>query len=92
MWGTAASGSLMLLGLGLSAAGLGDVTIDSPALADSFITGLLGQFVLGEALVNPEVGQGGGGGLGLLVLWCVGGGAWGGEQVCFITCTQCVRQ
>jgi hypothetical protein len=60
LWGTAASGSLMLVGLGLSAAGLGDVTIDSPALADSFITGLLGQFVLGEALVNPEVGRGGG--------------------------------
>jgi hypothetical protein len=55
LWGCAASGALLLGGLGLSAAGLGDVTIDSPALADSFIVGLLGQAVLGEALVNPEV-------------------------------------
>lgn len=55
LWGTAASTVLLLLGLGLTVAGLGDVTIDSPALADSFITGLLGQFVLGESLANPEV-------------------------------------
>lgn len=72
LWGTAASGTLMLAGLGLSAAGLGDVTIDSPALADSFITGLLGQFVLGEALVNPEVGRVGVW-LGCWGLWCAFG-------------------
>lgn len=57
LWGTAASTVLLLLGLGLTVAGLGDVTIDSPALADSFITGLLGQFVLGESLANPEVSR-----------------------------------
>jgi hypothetical protein len=45
----------MLVGLGLTVAGLGDITIDSPAFADSFIVGLLGQFVLGDALANPEV-------------------------------------
>jgi len=56
LWGSVASGSLMLAGLALTSAGLGDITIDSPALADSFIVGLLGQIVLGEALVNPEVG------------------------------------
>jgi hypothetical protein len=55
LWGSAASGVLLLLGLGLSAAGLGDVSIDSPALADSFLVALLGQFTLGEALANPEV-------------------------------------
>jgi Zn-dependent protease len=55
LWGSAASGVLLLLGLGLSAAGLGDVSIDSPALADSFLVALLGQFALGDALANPEV-------------------------------------
>lgn len=55
LWGSVASGSLMLAGLALTSAGLGDITIDSPALADSFIVGLLGQIVLGEALVNPEI-------------------------------------
>jgi hypothetical protein len=55
LWGTAASAALMLVGLGLTVAGLGDITIDSPAFADSFIVGLLGQFVLGDALANPEV-------------------------------------
>jgi hypothetical protein len=64
LWGVAASGVLLLSGLGLTAAGLGDSTIDSAAFADSFIVGLLGQVVLGEALVNPEVREcvfGGGG-------------------------------
>lgn len=55
LWGTAASAVLLLLGLGLSVAGLGDVTIDSPALADSFLVGLLGQLTLGERLAQPEV-------------------------------------
>jgi hypothetical protein len=55
LWGSAASGALLLLGLGLTAVGLGDVSIDSPALADSFLVALLGQSVLGEALANPEV-------------------------------------
>jgi hypothetical protein len=59
LWGTAASGALLAVGLGLTVAGLGDITIDSPAFADSFIVGLLGQFLLGEALANPEVGGGG---------------------------------
>lgn len=45
----------MLAGLVLTAAGQGDVTVDSPALADSFIVGLLGQVVLGDTLANPEV-------------------------------------
>jgi hypothetical protein len=55
LWGSVTSGVLLLTGLGLSAAGLGDVTVDSPALADSFLIGLLGQFVLGDALASPEV-------------------------------------
>eukprot|EP00878_Enallax_costatus_P024670 GHUV01026347.1.p1 GENE.GHUV01026347.1~~GHUV01026347.1.p1 ORF type:complete len:370 (+),score=121.97 GHUV01026347.1:911-2020(+) len=55
VWGTAASAALLLVGLGLSSAGLGDVTIDSPALADSFLVGLLGQLALGERLAQPEV-------------------------------------
>lgn len=55
LWGTAASTALLVVGLGLTVAGLGDITIDSPAFADSFIVGLLGQFVLGDALANPEV-------------------------------------
>lgn len=58
LWGTAASAALLAVGLGLTVAGLGDITIDSPAFADSFIVGLLGQFLLGEALANPEVGIG----------------------------------
>lgn len=45
----------MLVGLALSAVGQGDITVDSAGLADSFIVGLLGQVVLGEALANPEV-------------------------------------
>jgi hypothetical protein len=69
LWGVAASGVLLLSGLGLTAAGLGDSTIDSAAFADSFIVGLLGQVVLGEALVNPEVRGGG---------VCVGGGGGSG--------------
>lgn len=56
LWGCAASGALMLMGLGLTAAGLGDLTVDSAGLADSFIVGLLGQVLLGETLANPEVG------------------------------------
>ncbi|WIA17696.1 hypothetical protein OEZ85_009213 [Tetradesmus obliquus] len=55
LWGSAASGALLLLGLALSSAGLGDVSIDSPGLADSFLVALLGQAALGEALANPEV-------------------------------------
>jgi hypothetical protein len=54
--GVAASGALLAAGLALTAAGAGDVTVDSPALADSFVVGLLGQLVLGEALASPEVG------------------------------------
>eukprot|EP00879_Flechtneria_rotunda_P029446 GHRR01031853.1.p1 GENE.GHRR01031853.1~~GHRR01031853.1.p1 ORF type:complete len:370 (+),score=107.16 GHRR01031853.1:447-1556(+) len=55
LWGSMASGILLVAGSGLTAAGLGDLTIDSPALADSFLIGLLGQLTLGETLTNPEV-------------------------------------
>ncbi|KAI8476224.1 MAG: hypothetical protein J3K34DRAFT_401610 [Monoraphidium minutum] len=53
--GTAASFALLLAGLGLSAAGLGDVTVDSAAFADSWSVGLLTQAALGDALASPEV-------------------------------------
>lgn len=53
--GTITSGTMLLLGLGLSSAGLGDVTVDSAAFADSWSVGLLAQAALGEALTNPEV-------------------------------------
>ncbi|KAF8055831.1 EGY2 [Scenedesmus sp. PABB004] len=53
--GAAASAALLLAGLGLTGAGLGDLTIDSPALADSLLVGALGQAVLGDALAQPEV-------------------------------------
>jgi membrane-associated protease RseP (regulator of RpoE activity) len=56
--GTAASGALLLAGLGLSAAGLGDVTVDSASFADSWSVALLVQAALGDALANPEVGGG----------------------------------
>lgn len=55
LWGSVASAGLLLLGAGLSAAGLGDVTIDSPALADSFLAGAVGQLTMGDALAQPEV-------------------------------------
>jgi len=53
--GVVVSSALLLLGLGLSAAGLGDVTVDSAAFADSWSVGLLTQAMLGDALTNPEV-------------------------------------
>lgn len=53
--GAAASGALLAAGLALSAAGLGDVTVDSVAFADSWSVALLAQAALGEALTNPEV-------------------------------------
>jgi hypothetical protein len=53
--GGAVSAAMLLLGAVLSASGHGDLTIDSPALADSFLVGALGQLVLGDALANPEV-------------------------------------
>jgi hypothetical protein len=55
--GTAASLGLVLAGLGLSSAGLGDVTVDSAAFADSWSIGLMVQAALGDALANPEVGS-----------------------------------
>lgn len=62
--GAAASGALLAAGLALSAAGLGDVTVDSVAFADSWSVALLAQAALGEALTNPEVRR---------VCVCVGG-------------------
>ncbi|GBF98071.1 peptidase M50 [Raphidocelis subcapitata] len=53
--GAAVSGGLLAAGLALSAAGLGDVTVDSAAFADSWSVALLAQAALGDALTNPEV-------------------------------------
>ncbi len=53
--GAAVSGLMLAAGLGLSAAGLGDVTVDSVAFADSWSVGLLAQAALGDALASPEV-------------------------------------
>ena len=54
--GSVASAGLVLAGLLLSAAGLGDVSIDSPAFADSLLMGLLGQVFLGDALAQVRRG------------------------------------
>ena len=70
-YGTAASAAAVLLGFILSGSGLGDITIDSPAFADSWIMALGGQLFLGDALAAPEVGGRGfrgvkgGGGVGV---------------------------
>jgi hypothetical protein len=79
--GAAASGALLLAGLALSAAGLGDVTIDSASLADSWSVALLAQAALGDALTNPEVQRGaaGGAGTGAPRPWRSGGG-WPAER------------
>lgn len=53
--GTAASAALLAVGLLLSSAGLGDVTVDSASFADSWSVGLLAQAALGDALAQPEV-------------------------------------
>lgn len=53
--GTIASSVAVLAGFILTSLGLGDVSIDSPAFADSLIMALGGQLFLGDALTHPEV-------------------------------------
>lgn len=52
---TAASAAFVLVGFALSSAGLGDVSIDSPAFLDSALMSLLAQLFLGDSLTQPEV-------------------------------------
>jgi len=56
-FGTAASAALLALGAGLTAAGLGDVTVESASFADSLLAGAIANLCIGpEALAAaPEV-------------------------------------
>lgn len=53
--GMAVSLVMLLLGFGLTAAGVTDIEVDSPAFGTSVLVSVLGQLTLGEKLAEPSV-------------------------------------
>lgn len=85
--GTAASLAMLLLGLGLSAAGQGDVTVESSAFDDSFLVGCLGHLFLpldtNEQLQLSPLVVAGWAGLVINALNCIPIGDLDGGRIAF---------